>query len=69
MIEKGMIVVMDKVKFRFAFIGIALFTLAGWLIGALIEHTPGPGGFQAITALIGATIAVGMLALGEALKS
>ncbi|MEM3788563.1 MAG: hypothetical protein QXN95_01680 [Candidatus Bathyarchaeia archaeon] len=60
---------MDKTKFSFAFIGIALFTLAGWLIGALIEHPPGPGGFQAIIALIGATIAVGVLALGEALKS
>ncbi|MEM3616880.1 MAG: hypothetical protein QXJ31_03090 [Candidatus Bathyarchaeia archaeon] len=66
-----MIVVMDKVKFSFAFIGIALFTLAGWLIGALIEHPPPPGsgGFQAIIAIIGATIAVGVLALGEALKS
>lgn len=60
---------MDKARFSFAFIGIVLFALAGWLIGALIEHPPGPGGFQAIIALIGATIAVGMLALGEALKS
>ncbi|MEM3627795.1 MAG: hypothetical protein QXE06_00330 [Candidatus Bathyarchaeia archaeon] len=60
---------MDKVKFSFAFIGIALFTLAGWLIGALIEHPPSPGGFQAIIALIGATIAAGVLALGESLKS
>ncbi len=60
---------MGKVKFSFAFIGIVLFALAGWLIGALIEHPLGPGGFQAIIALIGATIAVGVLALGEALKS
>lgn len=60
---------MDKVKFSFAFIGVILFALAGWLIGALLEHPPGPGGFQVIIALIGATGAVGMLALGEALKS
>jgi|GEM_PF-3156064 uncharacterized membrane protein YeaQ/YmgE (transglycosylase-associated protein family) len=60
---------MGKVKFSFAFIGIVLFTLAGWLIGALLEHSPGPGGFQAIIALIGATVAVGILALGEALKA
>jgi hypothetical protein len=60
---------MDKVKFSFAFIGVILFALAGWLIGALLEHPPGPGGFQVIFALIGATVAVGMLALGEALKS
>jgi uncharacterized membrane protein YeaQ/YmgE (transglycosylase-associated protein family) len=60
---------MDKVKFSFAFIGVILFALAGWLIGALLEHPPGPGGFQVIIALIGATVAVGILALGEALKS
>ncbi len=60
---------MDKAKFSFAFIGIVLFALAGWLIGALLEHPPGSGGLQAIIALIGATIAVGVLALGEAVKS
>jgi hypothetical protein len=31
---------MDKVKFSFAFIGIVLFALAGWLIGARLEHSP-----------------------------
>jgi|YelNatPaOPRAMG01_1025707.scaffolds.fasta_scaffold15257_2 uncharacterized membrane protein YeaQ/YmgE (transglycosylase-associated protein family) len=60
---------MDKVKFSFALAGIVLFAIAGWLIGALLEHTPSPGGFQAIIALIGATVAVGILALGEALKA
>jgi hypothetical protein len=52
-----------------AFVGIVLFALVGWLIGALLEHPPGQGGFQAMLALIGATVAVGVLALGEALKA
>ncbi|MGB9675804.1 MAG: hypothetical protein ACPL0C_01275 [Candidatus Bathyarchaeales archaeon] len=55
-------------KLSFALIGIILFALAGWLIGALLEHSPGPGGFQAIVTLICAVLAVGILSLGEALK-
>jgi len=54
---------MDRVKFSFASIGVILFALAGWLIGALLEHPPCPGGLQVIIALIGATVAFGILAL------
>jgi hypothetical protein len=39
------------------------------MIGVLLEHPPGPGGLQFVGALIGATIAVAVLVLGEALKS
>jgi len=39
------------------------------MIGALLEHPPGPGGFQFLGALIGAAIAVAVLVLGESLKS
>ncbi len=53
----------------FGVLGIVLLALVGWMIGALFEHPPGPGGFQFIGALIGATIAVAVLVLGESLKS
>ena len=53
----------------FGVLGIVLLALVGWMIGALLEHPPGPGGFQFIGALIGATIAVAVLVLGESLKS
>lgn len=56
-------------RIYFALIGIALFALVGWLIGALLEHPPGQGGFQAVLALVGVAVAVGVLALGEALKA
>ena len=48
--------------------GIFLAAFVGFLIGTLIEHPPGGGGFQVIGALIGAMVAVTVLALGEALK-
>jgi uncharacterized membrane protein YeaQ/YmgE (transglycosylase-associated protein family) len=51
-----------------AIIGIILAVLIGYLIGTLIEHPPGPGGYQAIGALLGAMVAIAVLALGEALK-
>jgi uncharacterized membrane protein YeaQ/YmgE (transglycosylase-associated protein family) len=49
--------------------GVVLLALVGWLMGALIENPPGPGGLQFVGALIGAIIAVAILVLGEALKS
>ena len=56
-------------KIGFGVLGIILLALVGWMVGALLEHPPGPGGFQFVGALIGATIAVAVLVLGEALKS
>ncbi len=56
-------------KIGFGVLGIVLLALVGWLIGALLENPPGPGGLQFVGALIGATIAVAVLVLGEALKS
>lgn len=53
----------------FGVLGIFLLALVGWMIGALLEHPPGPGGFQFLGALIGAAIAVAVLVLGESLKS
>jgi len=56
-------------KVELALIGIMFVALIGWLIGALLEHPPGPGGFQFIGALIGAMVAIAVLILGEALKA
>jgi len=56
-------------KIGFGALGIILLALVGWMIGALLEHPPGPGGLQFVGALIGASIAVAVLVLGEALKS
>jgi predicted anti-sigma-YlaC factor YlaD len=56
-------------KIELAVIGIILFALIGFLIGALLEHPIGPGGLQFMGALIGATVALAILMLGEALKS
>jgi len=56
-------------KVELAFVGIMLVALIGWLIGAVLEHPPGPGGFQIIGALIGAMVAIAVLILGEALKA
>jgi len=50
-------------------VGILLTAFIGYLIGALIEHPIGPGGFPFILALIGALVALDVLILGEALKS
>jgi len=56
-------------KVELALAGIILMALVGWLIGAVWEHPPGPGGFQILGALIGALIAIVILFLGEALKT
>jgi uncharacterized membrane protein YeaQ/YmgE (transglycosylase-associated protein family) len=53
---------------EFAFIGVILVALAGFLIGTLLEHPPGPGGLQFIGAVIGAILALAALAIGEAVK-
>jgi thiol:disulfide interchange protein len=55
-------------RLSIALIGVILFALAGWLIGAVLEHPVGPGGLEFICALVGVVVAVGVLALGEALK-
>ncbi len=55
-------------KIEFAIAGILLAVMIGWVIGALLEHQPGPGGYQAIGALLGGAIAITVLFLGEALK-
>ncbi len=55
-------------KVVLALLGIICATLIGWLIGAIWEHPPGPGGLQVLGALIGALLAVTVLILGEALK-
>jgi hypothetical protein len=55
-------------KLEFAFVGVVLSLLIGWLIGALIEHPIGPGGLQFMGAFIGALLAITVLILGEALK-
>ena len=55
-------------KVVFAFVGVVLSAIIGWLIGALIEHPIGPGGLQFMGALIGALLAFTILVLGEALK-
>lgn len=55
-------------KVELAIIGVVLAAFIGYLIGVLVEHPPGPGGFQVIGAMIGAMVAIAVLALGEALK-
>ena len=55
-------------KVEFAFVGVVLSAVIGWLIGALIEHPIGLGGLQFMGALIGALLAFTILVLGEALK-
>ena len=40
-------------KVVLALTGIILAALVGWLIGAIWEHPPGPGGLQVLGALIG----------------
>ena len=55
-------------KVELAIIGIILAALIGYLIGVLVEHPPGPGGFQIIGALLGIMVAIIVLSLGEALK-
>ena len=59
----------DGLRIGFGVLGIVLLALVGWMIGTLVEHPPGSGGFQFVGALIGAAVAVAVLVLGEALKS
>jgi len=66
--ENEEILVGDNLKVEFGIMGIFLAAFVGFLIGTLIEHPPGGGGFQVIGALIGAMVAITVLALGEALK-
>ncbi|MGB9134732.1 MAG: hypothetical protein WCC63_03995 [Candidatus Bathyarchaeia archaeon] len=56
-------------KIEFTLVGILLAAFVGFLIGTLVEHPPGPGGYQFIGALIGAMVALTVLILAEALKS
>jgi len=51
-----------------AITGIVLAALVGWLMGAIWEHPPGPGGLQVLGALIGGLLAETVLILGEASK-
>lgn len=55
-------------KVELAIIGIILAAFTGYLIGTLIEHPPGSGGFQIFGALLGIMVAITVLTLGEALK-
>jgi len=55
-------------KVELAIIGIILAAFTGYLIGTLVEHPPGAGGFQIIGALLGIMVAITVLTLGEALK-
>jgi uncharacterized protein YacL len=55
-------------KLEFAFAGVVLFLLIGWLIATLIEHPIGSAGLQFMGALIGVLLASAILMLGEALK-
>jgi hypothetical protein len=55
-------------KVVLALTGIILAALVGWLIGAIWENPPGPGGLQVLGALMGGLLAVTVLILGEALK-
>jgi hypothetical protein len=55
-------------KIELAVIGIILAALIGYLIGTLIEHPVGPGGIQVFGTLLGAMVAIMVLALAEALK-
>jgi len=66
--ENEEILVGDNLKVEFGIMGIFLAAFVGFLIGTLIEHSPGGGGFQIIGGLIGAMVAITVLALGEALK-
>ena len=50
-----------------ALAGVILVALAGFLIGTILEHPPGPGGLQFLGAMIGAILALAALTLGEAL--
>jgi hypothetical protein len=56
-------------KVELALAGVLLSTLIGWLIGALLEHPPGPGGLQVVGSLLGAMVALVVLILGEALRT
>jgi len=56
------------VKVELALIGIVLVALIGYLVGAILEHPPGPGGLSILGALIGAMLGLTILVLGEALK-
>jgi hypothetical protein len=58
----------NGLKVELAIAGIILAALIGYLIGAMIEHPPGDGGFQVLGALLGALVAITVLTLGEALK-
>lgn len=55
-------------KVELAIIGIIIAAFTGYLIGTLVEHPPGSGGFQIIGALLGVMVAITVLSLGEALK-
>ena len=55
-------------KVELAIIGIILAAFTGYLIGTLVGHPSGPGGFQIIGALLGIMVAITVLTLGEALK-
>jgi len=55
-------------KVVLALVGIIFAALVGWLIGAIWENPPGPGGLQVLGVLIGGLLAVTVLILGEALK-
>jgi uncharacterized protein YacL len=55
-------------KTELAIIGIILAAFIGYLIGTLIEHPIGPGGLQFFGTVLGAMVAIMVLALGEALK-
>ena len=56
-------------KVELALVGVILAAFVGFLVGALLEHPPGPGGYQVILAMMGALVALTVLILGEALKS
>lgn len=59
----------ECLKFELALVGVILAAFLGFLIGAVLEHPPGPGGLQFLGALVGALVALTVLILGEALKS
>ncbi len=35
-------------KVELALVGILISAFIGWLIGAILEHPPGPGGFNSL---------------------
>jgi hypothetical protein len=58
----------ESLKVELALVGVVPAAFVGFLVGALLEHPLGAGGYQVILAMMGALVALTILILGEAMK-